>query len=134
MNWLQEAEIKHGRIAMLAFAGWVVTEFVKLPGEVHNVSPIAAHDAAVASGAAWQVLALIAGLEFIGSVALKETFDGNRAPGDFGFDPLGFSAKGTPQDKANLAAKEIENGRAAMLAFAGIVTQAVATGHSFPYV
>jgi Chlorophyll A-B binding protein len=70
--FLQEAEIKHSRIAMLAFLGWVATEFVKLPG-VHEVSPIAAHDAAVASGAGVQVLTAIAALEFIGVVALKET-------------------------------------------------------------
>ena len=43
-------EIKHARIAMLATVGYVATEFIHLPGAVYSVSPIAAHDAAVASG------------------------------------------------------------------------------------
>lgn len=43
-------ELKHGRIAMIASLGFVATEFVKLPGAVHDVSAIAAHNAAVSSG------------------------------------------------------------------------------------
>ena len=127
------AEIKHSRVAMLAWLGFIATEFVKLPGEVHNVSPVEAHDAAVASGSAWQVLATIAAIEFVSTVAVKQTVvDGSdRAPGYFGFDPLNFS-KGKFTDPV-LQAKELENGRTAMLAFAGVVTQAVLTGKGFPY-
>jgi hypothetical protein len=43
-------ELKHGRICMLASLGFVATEFVKLPGAVHDVSAVAAHNAAVSSG------------------------------------------------------------------------------------
>jgi len=67
-SWLREAELKHGRIAMLATAGWVFTYY---HNPVLSVGPLEAHNAAVASGAAWQVLAAIAGAEFVGSVALK---------------------------------------------------------------
>lgn len=35
---------------MLASLGFVATEFVKLPGAVHAVSAIEAHNAAVSSG------------------------------------------------------------------------------------
>ena len=126
VRWLQEAEIKHGRIAMLAWAGFVVTDLGVNP--VLGVSSVEAHNAAVASGAGVQVLAFIAALEFISVVAMKQMFEGSgRQPGDFGFDPAGFSKK------ADYSAKEIENGRAAMLGFAGVVTQSVATGHGFPY-
>lgn len=54
--WFREAEIKHSRIAMLATVGWIVADFVQLPGEVHQVSSLAAHNAAVASGALPQIL------------------------------------------------------------------------------
>jgi len=66
--WLREAELKHGRIAMLATAGWIFTYY---HNPVLSVGPLEAHNAAVASGSAWQVLAAIAGAEFVGSVALK---------------------------------------------------------------
>jgi light-harvesting complex I chlorophyll a/b binding protein 1 len=81
----------------------------------------------------FQILAVVVALEAVSIVALKETLDGKRAPGDFGFDPLSFSAGKSDKVKAEFAAKEIENGRLAMLAFGGIVTQAVLNDKGFPY-
>ena len=52
-------------------------------------------------------------------------------PGDFKFDPLGFAKD--EQSLKKLQLNELKNGRLAMLAFSGIVTQAALTGHSFPY-
>ena len=37
VRWLREAELKHGRIAMLAVVGFIGTSFVTLPGDVHQV-------------------------------------------------------------------------------------------------
>ena len=119
---------------MLATLGFVATEFVTLPGDVHAVSAILAHNAAVSSGSGFQVLTAIAALEFISCVAMREMFAGSgRAPGDFSFDPLGFSAKLDQKKKDDMSLKELENGRLAMVAFSGIVTQAVLTQHGFPY-
>jgi len=133
VGWLQEAEIKHSRIAMLATLGFVVTEFAALPD--HKVGSIAAHNTAVADGSAFQVLTVIAALEFIGCVALKQTLDGSdRKPGDFGFDPLSFYNGKSTEQKAKLQAQELENGRTAMLAISGLLTAAVATGKPFPYI
>ena len=42
-KWLREAEIKHGRICMLAFTGFVVADLCPLPGV--TLSSVAAHDA-----------------------------------------------------------------------------------------
>mmetsp|Transcript_24230 Transcript_24230/g.22034 ORF Transcript_24230/g.22034 Transcript_24230/m.22034 type:complete len:202 (+) Transcript_24230:44-649(+) len=134
IRFLQEAEIKHGRITMLAVAGWVFAEFVKLPGDVHQVTSAAAHDIFVKNGALVQVNILISALEFISVIAIKETLEGSgRQPGEFGFDPLKFSEGKSDAVKKDYQLKEIENGRLAMVAFAGIATQAVLTGKSFPY-
>ena len=43
-------------VALLATLGWIVADFVKLPGDVHAVSSLEAHNAAVSSGALIQVL------------------------------------------------------------------------------
>ena len=51
-----------------------------------------------------------------------------RAPGDYRFDPLGLGGS------ADLQEREISNGRLAMMAFSGILTQDVLTGgKGFPY-
>merc|ERR1712224_851732 len=36
MPWLREAELKHGRICMLAWLGLVVPDFVRVPGEMYS--------------------------------------------------------------------------------------------------
>jgi len=86
IRWLQEAEIKHARIAMLAFLGFIVGDLFH---PVLGVGSVEGHNAAVASGAGVQVLVAIAMAEFISVVAMKEMFEGSgRKPGEFGFDPL----------------------------------------------
>ena len=56
VKWLREAELKHARIAMLACAGIFGTALYHLPGAEHEVGVVAAHDAAVRSGAMNQVI------------------------------------------------------------------------------
>jgi len=128
------AEIKHCRVAMLGVLGYVVSEFVKLPGDVHQVSPLAAHDAAVAFGGLSQILLFTSLFEILSVVAIKEMLEGSgRKPGYFGFDPLGFYTKKSQAEKEKLEISELKNGRTAMLAFSGIITQAALTGKGFPY-
>lgn len=45
-KYLAEAEIKHCRVSMLGVLGFIASQFVKLPGDVHQVSAVAAHDVA----------------------------------------------------------------------------------------
>ncbi len=54
--FFREAEVKHCRLAMLATVGWIFADFVQLPGDVHAVSSLHAHTAAVQSGAMVQIL------------------------------------------------------------------------------
>lgn len=132
-RFLREAELKHCRLAMLGTLGFIITDFIRLPGDIHAISAVNAHNVAVGTGALAQVLVFVSALEAVSVVAVKETLEGKRAPGDFGFDPLGFSAGKSDKVKNDYALKELENGRLAMLAFGGIVTQAVVTGKGFPY-
>mmetsp|Transcript_40457 Transcript_40457/g.126590 ORF Transcript_40457/g.126590 Transcript_40457/m.126590 type:complete len:85 (+) Transcript_40457:212-466(+) len=74
-------------------------------------------------------------VECLSFVAIQQMLAGSgRAPGDYGFDPLNLSAKMTPDQLKTMQLKELKNGRLAMLAFSGIVTQAALSGHGFPYV
>lgn len=53
---------------------------------------------------------------------------GDRAPGDFGIDPLNLANK--PERLAKLQLQEIKNGRLAMWAAAGMIMQGVTTNQS----
>lgn len=137
MKWLREAETKHGRICMLAWFGFVFPDAVyKLPGV--SVNSFQAHDANLGAygGAMGQILLFIGILEVLGSVpAINYTMNGgDRAPGDYAFDPLGFLTDATPEAKEEMMLKELKNGRLAMLAFSAVVTQAALGKPDFPYV
>ena len=56
-----------------------------------------------------------------------------REPGDFGLDPLGFLTGKSEEEVNKMKLMELKNGRLAMFAFSGVVTQAVLTGNGFPY-
>jgi len=134
IKWMREAELKHGRICQLAWLGFVFTDLgFTLPGDMHKVSSVAAHDAAIQYGAMQQLLLFISLAEIISSVAVSQMMTGesDRKPGDFSLDFFKFSS--TPEKAAEYELKEIVHCRAAMLAFSGVVTQAVLTGKGFPY-
>lgn len=79
------------------------------------------------------LLVAISALEIIFGAALFDQAKGSgRVAGEFNFDPLNFSKD--PKSKARYLTNEIKNGRLAMLAFAGIVTQsALFPDKSFPF-
>merc|ERR1719337_97883 len=60
VDWLRESELKHGRVCMLAVVGFVATDCgLRLPGEMHNVASIDAHDMAVDLGGRVETVVLL---------------------------------------------------------------------------
>ena len=139
VDFLREAELKHGRICMLAYVGFVATDIglkiYPFPEAYEGLTSVTAHDAIVEQGGMGQILLWMSLAEIISSFAVIQMLQGSgREPGYFGFDPLNFM-KGKSEEEANtMKMKELTNGRLAMMAFSGIVTQAVLTQGPFPYV
>jgi len=111
------AEIKHGRVAMMAALGAVVQHYVKFPGFESVPSGLAAVTSAPGS---YGMIAL-----FLVSGALELgvwTEDPTKEPGNFG-DPAGLG-----QYNDEMRARELNNGRFAMFAAIGIISAELLTG------
>jgi len=134
--WLREAELKHGRICMLATLGWIsVDAGWRFEAEMfQGVSVINAHNKMVEMGVMQQMLSIVGVCEIFSLYLIKEGLLGKiqRKAGDY-FIGKNFLPK--EEDKAkDMQLKELENGRLAMLAFSGICTQANLFPEShFPY-
>ncbi len=59
MKWMREAELKHGRICMLAFYGYLTVDFGNTWPGAPKVSSLLAHDAAVKNGSMLFLLGVI---------------------------------------------------------------------------
>merc|ERR1712032_926628 len=132
LNYYREAEIKHARLAMLAAAGWPVSElFDKKIANLAGMTPVLDETnraPSVLNGGLgkvspvyWGVCLLLAGAIDVYSLSRASKKEGYYA-GDLGFDPLGMY----PKDKAGRMAmqtKEIKNGRLAMLAITAFAAQ-----------
>jgi len=130
IKWAREAELKHGRICMLAATGYIVQEFVSIPG-YPGYTPNAVEAAtSVSADGLRDILLTLALIEIIsnkGKYTMMTMFeDQSRVPGDLGFDPLKFGEN--PETRARLEMAELKNGRLAMLAFSGMIHQTFVTG------
>jgi hypothetical protein len=131
----REVELKHGRVAMLAALGMLV-------GEQYH--PLFGGDIDVPSYIAFQqtplenfwpaVVAAIAIPEIFSVLQFQDPSKGetwamkeDHMPGDLGFDPLGLKPT-DPKEFKTMQTKELNNGRLAMIAAAGMIAQEIATG------
>lgn len=114
----RRAELKHGRVAMLAVVGVIWQEFNVLPGL--GYAPTKNLFQAIAD-APW--IAILQIIIFVGIFDLKSTkydIEQGRVPGDIGFDPLKLSKDGINE---KWALSELKHGRLAMWAAAAILVQ-----------
>lgn len=141
----RESEIKHGRVAMLAFLGIFLAETVpfllgsKITGPAifqfqQTDSVLKAFTANVIGfTAAIEGYNIIYGWQPISETMKSEqglaTLAKGYENGDLKFDPLGFKPT-SPKALAAIKTKELNNGRLAMIAVAGIVAQELVTGKS----
>mmetsp|Transcript_104561 Transcript_104561/g.180599 ORF Transcript_104561/g.180599 Transcript_104561/m.180599 type:complete len:318 (+) Transcript_104561:92-1045(+) len=151
VSFFREAELKHGRIAMLAFVGicttasgkhWAPEPFAEACkagwpsslGQILSTNP----------GIFWQGLFTIALVEGVTNTNRGEGKEvnwwdglwfGERkdgiVAGDLGFDPLGLLSK-DPEAANVMKLKELKNGRLAMLAVMDIFIRYLNTGKAFP--
>jgi len=138
VDFLREAELKHGRIAMMAWLGYVSVDcglrVLPVPEALEGLTAATAHDASVVQGGLSQMFLWFGLLEVIDGIAIMQMLEGSgRAPGDFGLDGGMLKGKSAAYIE-DMKLKEVTHCRLAMLAFSGVVTQSVLTQGPFPYV
>lgn len=129
----REAEIKHARLAMLAAAGWPLSELFdrKIAG-VLGLNPLVdGSDRAPSllngglgkvSPVYWVVTLLAAAAIDVYGISRSKSNSPDYFPGNLGFDPLGLY----PKDQAaqeDMQLKELKNGRLAMIAITAFAVQ-----------
>jgi hypothetical protein len=137
----REAELTHGRVAMLATVGFLVGEAVESKTLLFNgeiTGPAITHLAQV-NPSFWLILGIgIARAELdraeIGWVEPENVpvdkpglLRDDYIPGNIGFDPLGLKPQ-DPEEFLVMQTKELQNGRLAMLAAAGFLAQELVDG------
>jgi len=113
---LRTAEIKHGRVAMMASIGAVVQHFIRFPGfeKAHGTFGV------ILTGEG--VLGFVPLFAACGVLELAWQEKTNREPGNFG-NPLGVEMY-----NEEMRNKELSNGRMAMISVLGIMAAELATG------
>jgi len=152
IGFLREAEIKHGRVAMAAFVGYIVhANDIRFPWAPFAGVGIGESPQALWLGlpeaAKWQIILTVAFFEFwrensyiLSSEGESHYMRGGK-PGYFPtfaqlphpvpfdlFDPFGLSKNASPEKKAKGLLAEVNNGRLAMLGIFGFLSESAVPG------
>jgi light-harvesting complex I chlorophyll a/b binding protein 1 len=124
LKYARWAELKHGRMSMLAIVGILATQAgIHLPGDQFTSTDIFAAPGAVGFAGNVQVFLFIGALE-------ATTFNlhyGDGEPGDYGLDG-GMLKKMNPDQIAKRKESEIVHCRLAMIALTGAIVQTLLFG------
>lgn len=128
----REAELTHGRVSMLSFLHYLSTDVLNFhPFFPENNGVLITHLSNTPDSVVGMMGVIISSLEFYRAekgwlVPTKPenlwTLRDSYEPGNLGFDPLNFK-KTNPQLQRKFQEQELNNGRLANIALAGIVAQ-----------
>jgi hypothetical protein len=150
IGFLRESEIKHGRVAMFAFVGYIVHANgitwpwpMTMAGDPFpKVSSAPEAWDAIPEAAKWQIVLFVGFLEFWreanggphymkgGKPGYFPPFDADFIPGgalDL-YDPLGRNKSMSAEQKEKRLVMEINNGRLAMLGIFGFISEGAIDG------
>jgi hypothetical protein len=134
----REAEVKHARLAMLAAAGWPLSELfdAKIANLIGMTPIVDASDRAPSllngglgkiSPLYWIVTLMAAGLIDVYGISKGRSNNPDYFPGNLGVDPFGLYPK-DKEGQMRMQTTEIKNGRLAMIAiFAFAIQEAVSS-------
>jgi hypothetical protein len=128
----REAEVKHGRLAMLASAGWIFAERFDRPlAQLFSMEPVldaSNRNPALLNGGlgkvspVYWVSCLVAAAAIDLNGIEKSRNDPNYFPGNLGWDPLGLYPS-DPSGQRRMLLAEIKHGRLAMIAITAFAFQ-----------
>ena len=124
ISYLREAELKHGRLAMVASTLMPITELITNEKSIHNFDklPTSVQSLIICSMFMAEFASMLRGWKnpYTNPFELKEHYQ----PGDFG---LKINRNLESEESKDLLNKELNNGRMAMIGAIGMIVQELIT-------